>query len=111
MSNNMENLLMDSGSSSGESDDEVDVPTGRTAAAAISVTSKLAPDPVAPTASTSSVEDQMKARLKNLYQTQNKRPSATSSQHPPSSKISKMPGAPMHPRPGMSHTLNNMSHT
>mmetsp|Transcript_40053 Transcript_40053/g.96654 ORF Transcript_40053/g.96654 Transcript_40053/m.96654 type:complete len:794 (+) Transcript_40053:78-2459(+) len=101
---NMENLLMDSGSSSGESDDEVDVPTGRPAATVAVSAPKPAPVAAPPVAAPSSAEDQMKARLKNLYQTQNKRPAQTSaSQPPPSSKTSSRPGVPLNPRPGMPH--------
>lgn len=94
---------MDSGSSSGESDDEMDVPTGRPAGVAVSAP-KPAPVAASPAAAPSSAADQMKARLKNLYQTQNKRPAQTSaSQPPPLTKISSRLGVPMNPRPGMAH--------
>ncbi|CAJ1953292.1 unnamed protein product [Cylindrotheca closterium] len=101
---NMENLLMDSGSSSGESDGEVDVPTGLPAATVAGSAPKPAHAVASNATAPSIAEDQMKARLKNLYQTQNNRPAQTSaSQPPPSSTTSSRPGVPMNPRPGMSH--------
>lgn len=89
---------MDSVSSSGESDDEVDVPTGRPAAT-VAVSPKPTPLAATQTATPSSAEDQMKARLKNLYQTKNKRPTQTSPSLPTSSR----PVVPMNMLSGMPH--------
>jgi len=90
-------------SSSGESDDEVVVPTGRPAPVA-------APRPTA-VPPQRSAEDQQKERLKNLYRAQNMRPQASSApmQPPPSLSASTSSAAPLpgpssvNTRPGMSH--------
>ncbi|KAL3932280.1 MAG: hypothetical protein SGBAC_010920 [Bacillariaceae sp.] len=112
---NMENMLMDD-SSSGESDNEVDVPIGRPGASAIAAVPKpaavAAPRPAAvPPQRTA--EDQQRERLKNLYRAQNVRPQASSApiQPPPSfpaNASAPLPGPPMS-RPGMSHPSSNSS--
>lgn len=94
-------------SSSGESDDEVDVPTGRAAGTTAGAV-PAAPRPAIATApvaapNPSSAQDQMKERLKNLYSSQNKRPTTSSQLH---SSSAHPQGAPINSRPGMPQPSN-----
>eukprot|EP00980_Cylindrotheca_fusiformis_P000663 scaffold160_cov136-Cylindrotheca_fusiformis.AAC.10 len=108
---NMESMLMGDDSSSGESDEEVDVSTGRPAAtSATDAKAAQRPAPVpapapmpvaAPNPGNS--QDAMKERLKNLYNSQNKRATPSSQPHPSSAPPQ---GAPMNPRPGMPQPSN-----
>ncbi|CAJ1967214.1 unnamed protein product [Cylindrotheca closterium] len=112
---NMENMLMDD-SSSGESDDEVVVPTNRPVASAIAAAAAPQAAPVAAPRPAAvppqpSAQDQQKERLKNLYraqQTMRPQPSSAPMQPPPSLSESASPSMPgPGPGPGPGSHINH----